>query len=167
MAWSRCWFSMTYHPWSPCLSISILKDFLIVQAPLWTEFVKNQKTHASNTLMRLYYSAFIYDTGNWGRSSDSLCRSKYICISLSLVLGFVGNNSGIICSPLMLAMHCKPSISMSVTFFFAEQANVSSIDFDYLGYFFLRYNEYKRQKEKVFLMAESYLSKCSKWTILL
>jgi ethanolamine kinase len=35
---------------------------------------------------------------------------------------------------------------------------MSPIDFDYLGYFFLRYNEYKRQKEKHFLLAQSYLS---------
>ncbi|XP_062149470.1 probable ethanolamine kinase [Alnus glutinosa] len=38
------------------------------------------------------------------------------------------------------------------------QAKMSPIDFDYLGYFFLRYNEYKRQKEKHFLLAQSYLS---------
>ncbi|KAI4335751.1 hypothetical protein L6164_014362 [Bauhinia variegata] len=40
------------------------------------------------------------------------------------------------------------------------QAKMSSIDFDYLGYFFLRYNEFKRQKENVFLLARSYLSGC-------
>ncbi|KAM3761928.1 hypothetical protein ACB098_01G305400 [Castanea mollissima] len=38
------------------------------------------------------------------------------------------------------------------------QAKMSPIDFDYLGYFFLRYNEYKRQKEKSFLLAQSFLS---------
>ncbi|CAL0320078.1 unnamed protein product [Lupinus luteus] len=38
------------------------------------------------------------------------------------------------------------------------QAKMSAIDFDYLGYFFLRYNEYKRQKEKCFSQAQSYLS---------
>ncbi|XP_030954539.1 probable ethanolamine kinase isoform X1 [Quercus lobata] len=38
------------------------------------------------------------------------------------------------------------------------QAKMSPIDFDYLGYFFLRYNEYKRQKERSFLLARSYLS---------
>ncbi|KAI4344113.1 hypothetical protein L6164_011381 [Bauhinia variegata] len=38
------------------------------------------------------------------------------------------------------------------------QAKMSPIDFDYLSYFFLRYNEFKRQKEKVFLLARSYLS---------
>ncbi|KAL0013815.1 hypothetical protein SO802_000884 [Lithocarpus litseifolius] len=38
------------------------------------------------------------------------------------------------------------------------QAKMSPIDFDYLNYFFLRYNEYKRQKEKSFLLARSYLS---------
>lgn len=37
------------------------------------------------------------------------------------------------------------------------QAKMSPIDFDYLGYFFLRYNEYKRQKEKLVSMALSYL----------
>ncbi|XP_044471039.1 probable ethanolamine kinase [Mangifera indica] len=39
------------------------------------------------------------------------------------------------------------------------QAKMSPIDFDYLGYFFLRYNEYKLQKDKSFLIAHSYLSK--------
>ncbi|XAR66915.1 Ethanolamine kinase [Bertholletia excelsa] len=38
------------------------------------------------------------------------------------------------------------------------QARMSPIDFDYLGYFFLRYNEYKRQKQHSFSLAESYLS---------
>ncbi|KAH7546416.1 hypothetical protein FEM48_Zijuj01G0198600 [Ziziphus jujuba var. spinosa] len=38
------------------------------------------------------------------------------------------------------------------------QAQVSPIDFDYLGYFFLRYNEYKRLKDKHFQLARSYLS---------
>lgn len=38
------------------------------------------------------------------------------------------------------------------------QAKMSPIDFDYLGYFFLRHNEYKRQKERSFLLARSYLS---------
>jgi len=37
------------------------------------------------------------------------------------------------------------------------QAKMSPIDFDYLGYFFLRYNEYKRQKEKLVSIALSYL----------
>ena len=31
---------------------------------------------------------------------------------------------------------------------FILQAKYSPIDFDYLGYFFLRYNEYKRRKEE-------------------
>ncbi|XP_021741705.1 probable ethanolamine kinase [Chenopodium quinoa] len=39
------------------------------------------------------------------------------------------------------------------------QAKMSPIDFDYLSYFFLRYNEYKKQKEDVFSSAKSYLSK--------
>ncbi|OIV98213.1 hypothetical protein TanjilG_18752 [Lupinus angustifolius] len=38
------------------------------------------------------------------------------------------------------------------------QAKMSPIDFDYLSYFFLRYNEYKRQKEKCLSLAQSYLS---------
>lgn len=38
------------------------------------------------------------------------------------------------------------------------QAKISPIDFDYVGYFFLRYNEYKKQKEKSFSLARSYLS---------
>ncbi|KAK9073827.1 hypothetical protein SSX86_006421 [Deinandra increscens subsp. villosa] len=38
------------------------------------------------------------------------------------------------------------------------QAKMSPIDFDYLGYFFLRYNEYKRQKETYLSLAESHLS---------
>ncbi|XP_050213524.1 probable ethanolamine kinase [Mercurialis annua] len=35
------------------------------------------------------------------------------------------------------------------------QAKMSPIDFDYLGYFFLRYNEYKKQKEKSCSLARS------------
>nr|XP_025701696.1 probable ethanolamine kinase isoform X2 [Arachis hypogaea] len=38
------------------------------------------------------------------------------------------------------------------------QARMSPIDFDYLGYFFLRYNEYKRRKESFMSMARSYIS---------
>ncbi|KAM1508319.1 hypothetical protein ACFX10_017647 [Malus domestica] len=38
------------------------------------------------------------------------------------------------------------------------QAKFSPINFDYLGYFFLRYNEYKRQKERCFSMARSHLA---------
>ncbi|KAL5547946.1 hypothetical protein UlMin_003177 [Ulmus minor] len=38
------------------------------------------------------------------------------------------------------------------------QAKISPINFDYVGYFFLRYNEYKKQKEKCFSLARSYLS---------
>ncbi|XP_008784349.2 probable ethanolamine kinase [Phoenix dactylifera] len=38
------------------------------------------------------------------------------------------------------------------------QAQVSPIDFDYLDYFFLRYNEYKKQKEACFSLAQKYLS---------
>ncbi|MED6179868.1 hypothetical protein PIB30_004923 [Stylosanthes scabra] len=41
------------------------------------------------------------------------------------------------------------------------QAKVSPIDFDYLGYFFLRYKEYKRQKDKYLLLARSYLAECN------
>ncbi|PIN21580.1 Ethanolamine kinase [Handroanthus impetiginosus] len=39
------------------------------------------------------------------------------------------------------------------------QEKMSPIDFDYLGYFFLRYNEYKKQKETYFSLAESYFSR--------
>ncbi|XP_029119452.1 probable ethanolamine kinase isoform X2 [Elaeis guineensis] len=38
------------------------------------------------------------------------------------------------------------------------QAKVSPIDFDYLSYFFLRCNEYKKQKEGCLSMAQKYLS---------
>ncbi|CAI9261996.1 unnamed protein product [Lactuca saligna] len=38
------------------------------------------------------------------------------------------------------------------------QAKMSPIDFDYLGYFFLRYNEYKKQKDTCFSLGRSYLS---------
>ncbi|XP_043703118.1 probable ethanolamine kinase isoform X2 [Telopea speciosissima] len=38
------------------------------------------------------------------------------------------------------------------------QAKMSPIDFNYLGYFFLRYNEYKRRKEGCFSLARSYLA---------
>ncbi|KAJ4958289.1 hypothetical protein NE237_025400 [Protea cynaroides] len=39
------------------------------------------------------------------------------------------------------------------------QAKMSPIDFDYLGYFFLRYNEYKRRKEACFSLAQTYLAR--------
>ncbi|EPS66866.1 hypothetical protein M569_07911, partial [Genlisea aurea] len=39
------------------------------------------------------------------------------------------------------------------------QAKVSPIDFDYLGYFILRYNEYKRRKAQCFSSAQVYFSK--------
>ncbi|XP_057500655.1 probable ethanolamine kinase [Actinidia eriantha] len=39
------------------------------------------------------------------------------------------------------------------------QAKMSPIDFEYLGYFFLRYDEYKKQKETCFSLAQSYLSR--------
>lgn len=38
------------------------------------------------------------------------------------------------------------------------QARMSPIEFDYLGYFFLRYNEYKKQKPLTFSLVTSYLS---------
>ncbi|VFR00727.1 unnamed protein product [Cuscuta campestris] len=38
------------------------------------------------------------------------------------------------------------------------QAKISPIDFDYLGYFDLRYNEYKKQKNKCFTLAKAYLT---------
>ncbi|KAI3879285.1 hypothetical protein MKX03_024260 [Papaver bracteatum] len=38
------------------------------------------------------------------------------------------------------------------------QAKMSPIDFDYLGYFFLRYNEYKRQKAKSLSLVQSFLA---------
>ncbi|XP_057967204.1 probable ethanolamine kinase [Malania oleifera] len=38
------------------------------------------------------------------------------------------------------------------------QAKMSPINFDYLGYFFLRYDEHKKQKEKCYSLARSYLS---------
>ncbi|CAM8908610.1 unnamed protein product [Rhodiola kirilowii] len=38
------------------------------------------------------------------------------------------------------------------------QAKMSPIDFDYLEYFFLRYNEYKRRKKECTDLARSYLS---------
>eukprot|EP01018_Ginkgo_biloba_P023805 Gb_22577 [translate_table: standard] len=41
------------------------------------------------------------------------------------------------------------------------QAKFSSIDFDYLGYYFLRYNEYKKQKECCVSLAHSFLSSTS------
>lgn len=37
------------------------------------------------------------------------------------------------------------------------QAKVSPIDFDYLGYFFLRYEEYKKQKEACISLAKEYI----------
>ncbi|KAI0499278.1 hypothetical protein KFK09_020181 [Dendrobium nobile] len=38
------------------------------------------------------------------------------------------------------------------------QAKVSPIDFDYLSYFFLRYDEYKKQKENCLSIANEYIS---------
>ncbi|RZR87796.1 hypothetical protein BHM03_00015284 [Ensete ventricosum] len=43
----------------------------------------------------------------------------------------------------------------------STQAKVSPIDFDYLCYFFLRYNEYKKQKEACFSLAHNYLGRSS------
>lgn len=43
-----------------------------------------------------------------------------------------------------------------------RQAKMSPIDFDYLGYFFLRYQEYEKQKDACFALVQSY-SKGS-WT---
>lgn len=39
------------------------------------------------------------------------------------------------------------------------QAKMSPIDFDYISYFFLRYNEYKKQKDTCFTRAQSFLSR--------
>ncbi|GJS09129.1 probable ethanolamine kinase isoform X1 [Tanacetum coccineum] len=39
------------------------------------------------------------------------------------------------------------------------QAKMSPIDFDYLDYFFLRYNEYKKRKNECFALSKSYLSR--------
>ncbi|KAK8535174.1 hypothetical protein V6N13_081313 [Hibiscus sabdariffa] len=39
------------------------------------------------------------------------------------------------------------------------QARMSPIDFDYIKYFFLRYNEYKKQKEVYISLTKSYLSR--------
>ncbi|KAK8523507.1 hypothetical protein V6N12_048027 [Hibiscus sabdariffa] len=42
------------------------------------------------------------------------------------------------------------------------QARMSPIDFDYIDYFFLRYNEYKKQKETYVSLAKSHLSRNEK-----
>ncbi|GMI89240.1 choline/ethanolamine kinase 4, embryo defective 1187 [Hibiscus trionum] len=42
------------------------------------------------------------------------------------------------------------------------QARMSPIDFDYIEYFFLRYNEYKKQKEMFISLAKSHLSRSGK-----
>lgn len=39
------------------------------------------------------------------------------------------------------------------------QAKMSPINFNYLGYFFLRYNEYKRKKGEAFSLANAYISR--------
>ncbi|GJM98714.1 hypothetical protein PR202_ga15745 [Eleusine coracana subsp. coracana] len=39
-----------------------------------------------------------------------------------------------------------------------SEAKVSPIDFDYLGYFFLRYGEYKKQRDSCLSLAQSFLS---------
>ncbi|KAI6681700.1 hypothetical protein NL676_035581 [Syzygium grande] len=38
------------------------------------------------------------------------------------------------------------------------QAKMSPIDFDYMEYFFLRYNEFNRQKQSSISLARSYLT---------
>ncbi|CAH9083855.1 unnamed protein product [Cuscuta epithymum] len=43
------------------------------------------------------------------------------------------------------------------------QAKISPIDFDYLGYFNLRYNEYKNKKNKCFTIAKAFLTQSKTW----
>ncbi|KAK1264393.1 hypothetical protein QJS04_geneDACA022935 [Acorus gramineus] len=43
------------------------------------------------------------------------------------------------------------------------QAKVSPIDFDYLGYFFLRYDEYNKQKDWCFSLARAHISGSATW----
>ncbi|KAE8701575.1 putative ethanolamine kinase [Hibiscus syriacus] len=42
------------------------------------------------------------------------------------------------------------------------QARMSPIDFDYIGYFLSRYNEYRKQKETIVALAKSHLSRSGK-----
>ncbi|CAN1216740.1 Probable ethanolamine kinase [Linum perenne] len=61
------------------------------------------------------------------------------------------------------ALHVESNVFMLASHIFWAlwaliQAKMSPIEFDYLGYFFLRYNEYKRQKERCCSLARSYLS---------
>lgn len=45
------------------------------------------------------------------------------------------------------------------------QAKMSPLDFNYLGYFFLRYSEYKKHKEASFQLAKKHLSEvCFSWS---
>lgn len=46
------------------------------------------------------------------------------------------------------------------------QARYSPIKFDYLGYFFLRFDEYKRRKEELLSLTSEYLNSRKQWNIL-
>lgn len=39
------------------------------------------------------------------------------------------------------------------------QARFSPIDFDYLGYYFLRFEEYKKRKEEILILTSNFLKK--------
>lgn len=39
------------------------------------------------------------------------------------------------------------------------QARFSPIDFDYLGYYFMRFEEYKKRKEEIFILTSNFLKK--------
>lgn len=74
------------------------------------------------------------------------------------MLGIMGANPGIFISPAMLFKPKEQCRISKFHVFSAMQARMSPIGFDYLGYFFLRFNEYKKKKEKCFSLAKSHLS---------
>lgn len=100
--------------------------------------------------------------GAWSWSWSPLCRNKYIQACIPHVLGSVGYHTG---TNFPMQQNQKFSLGRDLheTFFIPKfstwQAKASAIDFDYLSYFFLRYNEYKKQREACFSIAQDYLSR--------
>jgi hypothetical protein len=102
------------------------------------------------------------------RPGITLCGNKHFQISITHLLGIMGPYSGEKCSwfcihtfllldPPLVWTPCKRYWTTTL-WFTPMQANVSPIAFDYLGYFFLRYGEYKKQRESCFSLAQGFLS---------
>lgn len=134
-------------------------DYLCFEQPSLTEL--------QNFSVWLYLQLEIYVllAGAWSWSRSPLCRNKYIQACIPHLLGSVGYHTG---TNFPMKQNQKFSIGRdlyerALTDFIPQfsmwQAKVSSIDFDYLSYFFLRYNEYKKQREACFSIAQDYLSR--------